>query len=91
MYKEVRKMVLGRLTPAQLIEIWRPRYKDRKVLIATYKVGTHNSITFTRAKHLLGQQFYASGEKIKSYPTESNGKITCYAVPMEILEPLERI
>lgn len=84
-------MLVRRTTPLQLIEIWQPRYKDRKVLIAKYKVRNMNKIVFTKAKHLAGQAFYMSGEKIQSYPIDSNGKIACYAVPLDDLEALEYI
>lgn len=83
-------MILGRLTPAQDIEIWQPRYHDNVILIAKHKVGTHNRITFTKAKHLAGQEFYLSGENIRQWPLESNGRIMCYVVPLDELEPLER-
>jgi hypothetical protein len=68
-----------------MIEIWQPRYKDRKVLIATYKVGDTNTIVFTKAKYLKGKVFKCSGETIRKYPKETNGTIECYAVPMSEL------
>ena len=73
----------------QNIEIWMPRYKDRKVLIARYKVGQHNKVTFTKAKHLAGKEFYIPGEAVKKHPIETNGTISCYAVPMDELELVE--
>lgn len=81
-------MKLSRLTPTQDIEIYDPRWRDRVVLIATYKVGTHNQITFkTRS---LPATYYLSGETIRACPIDSNGKIPCYAVPIDKLEVLER-
>ncbi len=80
---------LPRLTPINNIEIWQPRFKDKVVLIAKYKVGTHNRITFTRAKHLDGMQFYIAGPDVAQYPLDTNGKIPCYAVPMDKLMRLE--
>lgn len=68
------------------IEIWQPRWKDRKVLIAKYKVQTNNKIIFTKAKTLEGKDFYISAEKISQYPIEDNGKIACYAVPLDDLD-----
>lgn len=82
-------MKLSRLTPVQKIEIWSPRYKDRVILIAKHKVGTHNQITFTKAKH-LPDTYYLSGETIRNSPLDTNGKIPCYAVPESELEILER-
>jgi hypothetical protein len=81
---------LSRLTPCQEIEIWQPRWKDRRVLIAKHKVGTHNKITFTKAKS-LPEEYYLSGKTIQSYPIGFNGKLEVYEVPMGELEILERI
>jgi hypothetical protein len=82
-------MKLNRLTPCQRIEIWQPRWKDRTVMIATYKVGTHNEICFTKTKS-LPDSYYISGAEIRNYPIESNGKVQCYCVPLDKLELLER-
>lgn len=81
--------VLDRQTPANNIEIWQPRWKDRKVLIAKYKVGTHNRIVFTKTKSMPGE-YYLSGEAIRRYPLQTNGTLECYAVPMDELQRLER-
>ena len=75
-------MKVSRTTPLNKIEIWSPRYKDRTVLIAAYKVREMNEITFTKAKHLLGLSFFMRGSEIKKYPTTSNGKLPCYIVPL---------
>lgn len=74
------------------IEIWSPRYKDAAdigsyvVLIAKFKVSEHNIIWFSKARHLEGKEYYMAGNKIRSYPENSNGKITCYAVPLADME-----
>lgn len=81
-------MLLPRLTPAQNIVIFSPRYRDKVILIATYKVGTHNLITFTKAKH-LPDTYYLSGTTIQKYPIDSNGKIACYAVSQNELQLFE--
>lgn len=83
-------MKLSRLTPCQQIEIWQPRWKDRTVLIAKHKVGTHNEITFTKAP-TYPHKYYLSGKTIQSSPLDTNGKIDVYAVPLKELEVLERI
>ena len=59
------------------------------MLIAKFKVGLHNEITFSKAKS-LPNKYYMSGEKIRTYPTNSNGKLECYVVPLDELELLER-
>lgn len=68
-----------------LVEIWQPRYKDRTVLVAKYKVKPLNKIIFTKAKHLKGIAFYMKGEDITRYPVEDNGKIACYVVPLDVM------
>lgn len=83
-------MSIGRFTPCQKIVIWQPRWKDRKVLIAKFKVGAHNEITFTKTP-TMQETYYLSGETIRKYPLESNGKVACYAVPIDELEVLERV
>lgn len=69
-----------------IIEIWQPRWKDRKVLISIYKVGEHNLIKFTKTPSLRGKYFRMSGKKIREYPVTTNGKIRCYEVPLADLE-----
>jgi hypothetical protein len=67
------------------IVIWQPRYKDKTVLIAKYKVRERNKITFTKANHLTGE-YYLSGDTIKNSPLETNGSIACYAVKVDELQ-----
>lgn len=82
-------MLVSRYTPLNVIDIWTPRYHDRKVLIAVYKVKENNKIVFSKAKHLADKVYYMSGRQIRSYPVDTNGKVQCYAVPLDELEPLE--
>lgn len=82
-------MILDKSTPVQVIDIWQPRWKDRKVLIAKYKVGTHNVVTFSKTKSMPGE-YYISGNDVNKYPIDNNGKLDCYAVPMDSLTKLER-
>ena len=64
------------------IKIWAPRFKDMVVLIAPYHVKAGvNKIIFTNT--WKDKQLLMDGEKIKSYPLESNGKIGCHAVPVK--------
>jgi hypothetical protein len=35
------------------------------------------------------EPYYVSGATVKKYKLEDNGKISCYAVPIDELEPLE--
>lgn len=68
------------LDTTNTIEIWAPRFSDRKVLIAPWKVVSGlNRIVFTRTKM---PSLLINGAEIKKYPMETNGKIGCHAVPI---------
>ena len=67
------------------IEIFQPRWHDRRVLVACHKVGANNEIVFTKAPTLTGT-YHMRGESMMKYPIESNGKIDCYAVPLIAFE-----
>lgn len=58
------------------IEIWTPRWKDRMVLVADWKLGVHNEITIT-AKRKDGTRFfpnslYISGDKARTFPIQQH-------------------
>lgn len=82
-------MIFPRTTPMQNIEIWAPKYSNRTVLLAAYKVGAHNKITFTRAKSMGTDPYYVSGKTVQSFPVVTNGSVKCYAVDLDKLERLE--
>ena len=82
-------MTIPRNTPLSLIEIWSPRYHNRTVLIAKFKLQTHNKIIFTKVPSLKGKEYYMSGADIAKYPLDTNGKVPCYAVDLNDLKPLE--
>lgn len=74
---------------ATTIEVWEPRYKDMKVLLAKYKVQSAQPlirVVFTKAKHLKEFEGYISQVAAMNCPLESNSKIDCYAVPFNLLE-----
>jgi hypothetical protein len=74
-----------------MITIWNPRWHDRKVLIAKYRVmNGPNVIRFTKAKSLKDKDYTMPGEQIRTYPLETNGKIPCYAVPLDELQEIEK-
>lgn len=87
-------MTLGRTTPAQLIEIKAPRWKDKTILIADWKVGTDNEIVITATNkdgnRYYPKSFYMSGDKIKSYPKQSHSVREVFIIPISDLEILER-
>lgn len=63
------------------IEIFAPKFKTKEVLIAPYRVASGiNRIVFT--KTWQGVELYMDGERIKSYPIQSNGTIDVHAVPI---------
>ena len=68
-----------------MIEIWEPRWHDRVVLVAAYKVAVGiNTIKFTRGR-LKGLIFKIHSDIIQKCPITTNGKIRCYAIPLETL------
>jgi len=68
------------------IEIWTPRYHDRKVLINKDRIQAGwNCLYFTKSKY---NDLYMTGTDIWKYPTElhksrSGNEITRYAVPLD--------
>ena len=69
-----------------MIEIWQPRWHDRVVLIAKYKVKDGvNEIKFTKSKCFNDKVFKVGSSEIKDCPIETNGKINCYAVPLNTI------
>lgn len=91
---------LPKMTPCNLIKIRTPLWNggQRKVGIATFKIGTHNEIRI-EAKNKEGdliypQPFYITGEKARSYPQSAipnHPHIKTYEIPIEDLDILERI
>lgn len=68
------------------IEIWAPRWHDRVVLISTRRIGEINEIVFTKTKAISPEQvFVVPASVIRQYPIVSNGKIQCYAVPLNVI------
>ena len=45
-------------------------------------------MVFTQAPSLGTEPYYVSGKTIKKHRKEINGRIMCYAVPLDELEPL---
>ena len=70
-----------------MIDIWNPRWHDRIVLIAPWRVRDGiNEIKFTKAKSLKDKVYTIHSEDIRKHHKESNGKAMCYAVPMAELK-----
>lgn len=68
------------------IEIWAPRYHDKTVLVADWKVRDQNCIVFTKAnkegKLYHPDPFYISGAKAKTFPKQKNGNGWVHVIPM---------
>ena len=72
----------------QTLEIFEPKYKTNCCLIAVYKVNQIQNdfiVVFTKAKHLMGKKFLVKYSDCLDSEVVTNGKIDCYAVPMEKL------
>lgn len=74
-----------------MIEIREPRWKDRSVLVATYKVKYgKNLLRFTRTPSMPGVYSF-DGERVRmNCDINSNGKIDCYVVPLSWIVPEEK-
>lgn len=68
-----------------IITIWAPRWHDRTVLVGKHRVKKGmNYIKFNQAPS-LPSLYHMHSDQMKCYPLESNGKIMCYAVPLDDL------
>ena len=88
-------MILSRNTPCNSIEIKSPRWKQRIVGVASYRVGTHNAIDIIAVgkdgNRYYPNTLYGSGDMIRSCETQKlPSGVLLYLVPIDKLEPLER-
>jgi hypothetical protein len=88
-------MQLSRTTVCSHIEIRSPRWKQRVVGVASFRVGTHNAIdiikTDKEGKRYYPDLLYASGETIRACEQQKlPSGVVLYLVPISKLEPLER-
>ena len=51
-----------------LFDIIEPRWHDKKVLLANWKIGEHNVINIRHSS--FPNMFYIDGERALSYPTQ---------------------
>jgi len=90
-------MKLSRDTPCNHIEIKAPRWKERVVGIAKFRVGTHNSVdimaTDKEGKRYYPDTYYISGADIEKHEVQrlANGGVEVYLVPINDLSVLERV
>lgn len=71
-----------------VLDVWQPRWHDRTVLLAPWKVGNENMIKIGHRS--FPEPFYMSGEKIRTYPkTKVDRKgaapVEMYVVPINDL------
>lgn len=88
-------MKLDRTTPCSKIEIKAPRWKQRIVGIASFRVGEHNEIeilaTDKKGERYYPDTYYASGATIRACETQKlPSGVLLYLVPISSLETLER-
>ena len=85
-------MTLDKFDQVRHLEVYEPRWHDKKALLACYKVDDaktdHIKITFPKSKAMAGD-WYVSRKVARKFKKQSNGVIMCYVVPLEKLEPLE--
>ena len=88
-------MKLSQTTPVQHIVIEKPRWKQRVIGVATFRVGHHNMIEITAKKKdgtkYYPDQYYMSGENIKKHEVQLlPSGVKLYLIPINELEILER-
>jgi len=89
-------MILGKFTPCSKIEIRSPRWKERTIGIAKFRVGVHNEIEILSTRpdgtRHYPDKYYISGESVRACPTQvlKPSGVVLYLVPINSLEPLER-
>lgn len=71
------------------IEILEPRWHDRTILVADWKIGRENQIVIKN--HNFPEPFYMEGDKLKSYPVQmvktkgGDNKVPMRVVPLNDL------
>lgn len=83
--------VICKHTQMRAFSILSPRWHDRRVLLASNRVGEHNKILFTGkdGASMGTAPYYISGKSAKRFKKESNSTIMCYSIPLDELQPLE--
>lgn len=90
-------MQLSKDTPCNHIEIRAPRWKERVIGIAKFRVGMHNSIdivaTNKEGERYYPDTYYMSGADIAKHEVQKlkNGGVEVYLVPINELSVLERV
>lgn len=92
----VKNMQLSRLQSCSVIEIKSPRWKQRVVGVASFRVKEHNEIRITATGKdgnlYYPEPMYMSGDKIRTYETQVlPSGVKLYLIPISDLEVLERV
>jgi len=87
-------MILSKKTSCALFQIRMPRWKERVIGVADYRLQTHNEIHIM-AKNKDGElyfpdKYYISLEKARTYPVQVMSSIDLRLIPINDLEVLER-
>ena len=76
---------------AREIEIREPRYHGViSLMLAKYKVdkpGRHIIVTVLKGKY--AGRYYIDTKVANMFPQETNGRILCYVIPMDVFKPYE--
>jgi hypothetical protein len=89
-------MRLPKGTLYRTIEIREPIWGSRSVGIASHKIGDHNVVKITKTDVsgdlVYGHNYYVSGDKLRSYPTEparGNKNVILHVIPIDDMEVIE--
>lgn len=77
---------MSQTSPTQIL-IKEPRYHDKTVLLATYKIAPANLVVIQKGAY--AGKYKLSGEEATKHPLTTNGSISVRAVPLEKLERVE--
>lgn len=89
-------MQLPEMTPMSVVDIQKPRWKQRVVGIASFRVGQHNKVrilaTGKDGERYYPDDMYISGEDVKKHPVQLlPSGVKLYLVPISDLERLELV
>lgn len=83
----MKTITLDKFTPMSTFDIWEPRWRDRRVLLAKRRIKDHNKVIISQEKadgtRYFPEPLYISGKDAKKYKVESNGVIDVYSIPLE--------
>ena len=70
-----------------IIEVWKPKYSTREVLVATHRIVTgDNYVKITKDSAYKNTLLKFNSEMSKKYPTQKNGRGTVVVIPLRDFE-----